>query len=417
MASPAAAGSAALVLQAYRAYYGRSPQGASGVTGLPARAYALVRAALMNTAKADLYESRWLLTVGGGTGFSCPPDLDAAMFGLCSVGVSFADTFAGTLVLYDVRNRGGDPFVGPLAEGAGKIDPASAATALVGGVVAYSTASGVGAGAGTGPRDLQGTWQIGAIKAGADTAQRFVLHAAPAAGPLTATFTFVPGNPSDGSRAITAGSGAWKIDLPGKVTIPRGGDTLVNFKARAPSTAVPGSYTGAVLARVSNGQTVHIPVYASVAMHDGRRGPGMSGTQFAVMSANDVFAKADTLWPYVGASPTGTGADWLVYPVELASGLASAVFSVYDRSGDATYDLYVYDANLNLVASTHPFLQPGATDTAANSNRGPTTSASPQTLTVPSPAAGRYYVAVNRAKLGSAAAGSFDAFLLALDER
>jgi hypothetical protein len=158
-------------------------------------------------------------------------------------------------------------------------------------------------------------------------------------------------------------------------------------------------------------------VYASVALHDGKPGPGSNGSQSAVGSARDVFAKADTLWPYVGASPTGTGADWLVYPVELAGGLTSAVFSVYDTSGDATYDLYVYDANLNLVASTHPFQQPGVTDVATNSGRGPTTSSSKQTLSVPSPAAGRYYVAVNRAKLGSAAAGSFDAFLLTLDER
>jgi hypothetical protein len=77
----------------------------------------------------------------------------------------------------------------------------------------------------------------------------------------------------------------------------------------------------------------------------------------------------------------------------------------------------VYDANLDLVASTHPFLQPGVTDVVTNSGRAPTTSTSQQTLSVPSPGAGSYYVAVNRAKLGSAAAGSFDAFSLTLDER
>jgi subtilisin family serine protease len=417
MASPAAAGSAALVLQSYRARYGASPQGASGVTGLPARAYALVRAALMNTARSDLYESRWILTVGSGTGLSCPPEVDTMVFGLCSLGIDFANLLAGSQTLYEVRNGASDPFVGPLAEGAGKIDPVSAANALSAGVVAYSAASGSGDAAGTGPRDLQGSWQIGAITAGVDTSQRFVLHAAPAAGPLTATFAFTAGNPSDSSRPITTGKGAWTINLPERTRIGRGGDAIVTFRARVPATAAPASYSGAVLVSLSNGQVLHVPVYASVALHDGKPGPGSGGPQSAVGSARDVFAKADTLWPYLGASPTGTGADWLVYPVELASGLTSAVFSVYDTSGDATFDLYVYDANLNLVASTHPFLQPGVTDTVTNSGRGPTTSASPQTLTVPSPAAGRYYVAVNRAKLGSAAAGGFDAFLLMLDER
>ena len=143
------------------------------------------------------------------------------------------------------------------------------------------------------------------------------------------------------------------------------------------------------------------------------------GGQAAVVSAQDVFGKADTSWPFQGAG-TGAGSDWLVYPVELAGGLSSAVFSVHGVApGNDTYDLYVYDAGFDLVATTHPFdpLQPGTTNALANAGRGPSTSASPQVLTVASPAAGRHYVVVNRAKLGPSGAGSRSSFAMLLDER
>src|SRR5262249_789113 len=65
MATAATSGSAALVLQAYRQRYGSDPSGSSGVTGFRAPAYALLRAALMNTATTDLYEARWVTTLGG----------------------------------------------------------------------------------------------------------------------------------------------------------------------------------------------------------------------------------------------------------------------------------------------------------------------------------------------------------------
>ena len=59
-----------------------------------------------------------------------------------------------------------------------------------------------------------------------------------------------------------------------------------------------------------------------------------------------MFAKGDTSWPSaVGTPGTGSNADWLVHPVNLAIGLTSARFSVWDTDlGDETYDLYVYDA-------------------------------------------------------------------------
>ena len=67
MATPATAGSAALLLAAYRAAHaGLDPTGPSGVPGGTAPAYVLLRAALMNSAASELYESRWILTLDAG---------------------------------------------------------------------------------------------------------------------------------------------------------------------------------------------------------------------------------------------------------------------------------------------------------------------------------------------------------------
>jgi len=385
MAAPVAAGSAALLLDAYERLHGGAPSGASGVTGLPAPAYVLVRAALMNTAGPDLYEARWILT-----------------------------TELGSLILQEVRNRPADPFVGPLAEGAGKLNVGRAVTALRAGVVAYSAASPAEAVPGAGPRDFQGSWQIGAIGAGASQTQRFVLHSAPTAPSVTATFAFDPGHPSDGSSALPA---SW-ITLPGNATVPAGGDAMVQLGVSVPAGAQAGTYTGAVVVGLSNGQVLRLPVLASVALHDPDAALGNApGPQARIASARDVFAKDDTTWPSVLGTPgTGANADWLVFPVELGSELSEARFAVYDVDGRDTYDLYLYDERLDLVASTHPFAAPGVTDGSANDARGASTAASPQVLALRTPAAGRHYLAVSRARIGGTTPGSFGRYVLTLDE-
>jgi subtilisin family serine protease len=418
MAAPATAGSAALLLQAYRERHGAMPHGSSGLAGLAAPAYALVRAALMNTAGSGQHEARWILSTDLNTVLDCPPELDPILLDFCSLGAQIG-AILGNQILYEVRNRAADPFVGPLGEGAGKIDVGRALAALRDGVVMYSAASGSGVDAGTGPRDLQGSWQIGATTAGASHTQSFVVHAAPGAPRTQLRFAFAPGNPSDGSQAIAVGKNAWSIGLPSTVNVASGGDAVVKLTAKVPANAAAGNYTGTVVATASNGQVLRIPVFASVALHDTNTASGSAGAQATVTSAADVFAKSDTVWPSAaGAAGTGAGSDWLVFPVELGSGLREARFRVHDAAtGDETYDLYVYGADYNLRASTHPFAQPGVTDVAANSQRGPSTQASPQLLTLQSPAPGRYYVAVSRAKVGALpGSGDFGRFVLTLDE-
>jgi hypothetical protein len=423
MAAPTTAGSAALVLEAYRdANGGADPSGASGVAGLPAPAHALLRAALMNTATSGLEESRWILTTDAGTRLACPHDiLDPIDPTYCWFGDLLVGAVAesmGSVTLYEVRNGAADPQVGPLAEGAGKLDIGRAIAAIRDGVVIYSAASGTGVDAGTGPRDLQGSWQVGSIAAGAAATQQFVVHAAPAAVATSVTFSFAPGAPSDGSRAIPPD---WTISLPAATSVARGGEAIVPFRLEVPPSAPAGLYTGAVLARTSTGATLRIPVFAAVALHDVDPAPANApGAQAEIASELDVFAKDNTLWPSAAGAAAGATADWRVYPVELGAGLGAARFAVADTAvGDETYDLYIYNASFDLLASTHPFVAPGVSDAAAQNQRGPSTVGDPTTLVLAAPAAGRHYVVVNRARIGRGPldpTGDMGSFRLTLDE-
>jgi subtilisin family serine protease len=429
MATPATTGSAALVLDAYRrANGGADPSGASGLKGLQAGPPTLVRAALMNTATSDLLESRWILTTDARTTITCPADVDQIMFGFCSLGAFVVNSFldvVGSHTPYEVRNGAADPYVGPLAEGAGKLNIGRAIAALRGGVVIYSAASGSGVDAGTGPRDFQGSWQIGAVTAGSSATQKFVLHNAPRAPATIVRFSFIPGRPSDGSRAIpTSGTGAWTITLPSPTGLTGGGsagtDKVVDVKAKIPAGTAPGVYTGALLATLSNGTVLHLPVFAVVALHDTDPAAGnVPGAQGAYTSARDVFAKDDTIWPSAAGAALGSTADWLVFPVELAPNLGSGKFAVWDTAaGDETYDIYVYDANLDLVASSHP-LEGGATVVPLQVTRPASTEAAPTIVTLTAPPAGRHYVAVSRARIGRGPIdpiGDFGSFRLTLDE-
>jgi subtilisin family serine protease len=413
MATPATAGSAALLLEAYRDRHGTMPSGSSGLASLAAPAYVLVRAALMNTAGSGQHESRVILSSGAGP-IDCPPIPNPPFVDVCS----FLSPFTGLVgnnVVYQVRNGASDPFVGPLGEGAGKLNVPRAVTALRDGVVVYSAASGSGQDAGTGPRDFQGSWQIGAIGAGASQTQDFVAHAAPGLS-ASVRFGYSAGRPSDGTTALPS---SW-VRLPhGSTNVRSGRDQVVRLKVSVPSNAPAGTYTGVVLAQVSNGQVLEVPVFASVVLHDPASARANApGPQARVASGSDVYGKTDTIWPYVpGSGVTGAGSDWSTYPVELGSGLAEARFAVYDAAvGDETYDLYVYDDDYRLIATTHPFAAEGVTDVVANQSRLPSTAVAPQVLSVSSPAPGRYYVAVSRAKVGFTSTGDFGAFVLTLDE-
>jgi subtilisin family serine protease len=395
MASPAAAGTAALLLNAYRAgHAGADPIGASGIPGFPARKYVLLRAALMNTAHANQLDSRWISN-------------------------GFQETL-GPLILKDYRNGPSDPFVGSFAEGAGKIDLGAAVDALRDGVVIYSSARPRlnPDKRGTGARDFQGSWQIGATDAPKVRTKRFVLHAALGVGPVTARFSLVAGHPSDGSLAIPTGAqpGAWTVSLPGATVVPVGSDVVVPFSASIPADAAAGDYTGRVRVKLSTGRTLYVPVFASIGLHDPNLGAdNVPGPQARITSAHDVYATGTTVWPSVVGQANGSLSDWLVYPVRIEPALGTARFRIYDPAAIDTYDVYLYDKAYQYVASTHPFASDDTTDTTANDARGPSTQADPEALTLSDPTSGRYYLAVSRAKIGSGG-GPFGSFVLTYDE-
>ena len=388
MATPAASGASALLLSSYRGRFGTWPSGSSG-TAAPDRApaYALVRAALMNTATTDLLEARV---------------------------IGFGDIFP--VVAYEPRNIRDDPYVGPFGEGAGKIDVGRASSALTSGLVAYS--AGPAAGADAGPRDFQGTWQAGAVAPGTSSVQRFVLQAAPRSGPFAVSFSLWPGRPSDGMRVLPS---SW-VRLPGGLTVQAGGSATVDFRLSVPATAGPGAYGATVLVRLSSGTILHLPVLVTVPLHDADTAAGSVGAQGAYASDRDVFGKTDTIWPSVLGAANGAGADWTVFPVDLAADLGEVVVSAWDTTGaaDETYDLYLYDSRLDLVASTHPFTSDRSGVTDATAARTPSSESAPALLRVATPAGGRHYLAVNRAHVVDDPPGyptqSVGSFALRLDE-
>jgi subtilisin family serine protease len=432
MAAPVTAGSAALVLDAYRQRYGGDPAASTGLPGVTAGRATLLRAALMNGALGDLFESRVIFSIFPDGLPECPPDLEPSTFGMCDF-ISAFGAILGATTAYEVRNGAADPYVGPLAEGAGKVQIGAAIAALRDGVVIYSAASGSGAAAGTGPRDLQGSWQVGAVAAGTTVEQRFVIHSAPLAAQAKVTFSFVPGHPSDGTQPIaTSGAGAWSVSLPKPTMVKSGQDAVVTMKLKVPASAPAGIRTGTILATVGGvtgvdgtpgaGQLLRIPVFAAVTLHDANVARGNApGPSAAIDTGRDIFAKSDTTWPSaVGQPGTGSNADWLVRPVDLETGLTEAVFTAWDTAGlGNTYDLYLYDAGLDLVATTHPFLTDGVTDSQANDARGPSTAADPARLVLSAPAGGRYYLAISRAKVGRnylTAGGDMGSAAVRLDE-
>jgi hypothetical protein len=201
--------------------------------------------------------------------------------------------------------------------------------------------------------------------------------------------------------------------MPKPTTVKSGNDVVVTMKLKIPASAPAGLRSGIVLVNVAGvagvngqpgaGQVLRIPVFAAVALHDTNYARGNTpGPTAAIDTARDVFAKSDTFWPSaVGQPGTGSNADWLVSPVDLAGGLTDAVFTAWDTAGASnTYDLYLYDARYDLIASTHPFAAEGVTDQAANDARGPSTAVDPARLVLTSPIGGRYYLALSRAKVG-----------------
>ena len=103
-----------------------------------------------------------------------------------------------------------------------------------------------------------------------------------------------------------------------------------------PAASAPGAYGATVLVRLSSGMILHLPVLVTVPLHDSDTRAGVVGTQGAYASDRDVFGKADTVWPSVLGAANGAGADWTVFPVDLATTSARSSSPPGTRRGAAT---------------------------------------------------------------------------------
>ena len=398
----------------------RFPAGVLGLAGLTRPSYALVRAALMNTAGSGQHEARWILSTDLATRSSTARPSSTRCSSTSAASPRRSARSSATRSSTRCETAPPIPTSGRSARAPGKLNVGRALTALRDGVVVYSAASGSGQDAGTGPKDLQGSWQIGA------TTRRCDAHAALR-------------RPRRAGRAALAGAVLVRAREPvRRQPCDHGGQERVVDRPPEHRQRVGGTRRGRDVQGEGSGRTP-LPATTRAPWSPRSRTARCCGSPSSPRSRcttrtwpsgsavprrpscprADVFAKSDTIWPSAaGAAGTGAGSDWLVYAVELGTGLREARFRVHDAAaGDETYDLYVYGADYDLRASTHPFAADGVTDVQANNARGPSTQPRPQTLTLSSPAAGRYYVAVSRAKVGLLpGSGDFGAFVLALDE-
>ena len=262
----------------------------------------------------------------------------------------------------------------------------------------------------------RGSWQIGAVNTGTTVSQRFVVHAAPGAPGVSATFSYEAGHPSDSSSALPA---SW-VTVPGTTAIAAGGgDAVVTVQASIPAGAAPGYYTGRLVVQVSNGQTLRLPVFAAVVVRDPSP---RAGELVTVASEADVFARGDTT--AVGRRGRRRGHLRLGrLPVDVGAGFSEAPPDRPRR--DARRRRPLRPLRLRPVA-----VLPAARVDPSVCGRGghghqrerrPLLAApcAPASLTL-SPQAlgppGRYYVAVNRAKSGGTKTGDFGAYVFTVDE-
>ncbi|MBI4728269.1 MAG: S8 family serine peptidase, partial [Acidobacteria bacterium] len=248
MATPHASGAAALLIDGYRRRFGTS--GAFG--NRPP--FWLVAAAVSNTAGTPAprpaFAGGMLRKVSYGTGAD----------GLFLMYGGGASRESGTTLIRPV---------GPLVEGAGRVNIPAALAALTEGLVIYT------AGDPAAPKwyELQPSIQAGTAKPGEAVRRRLVLHPA-AGGRFAVRFRAARGVPSVNTGAIAPSW--WRF--PRSVEV-NGGDAGVEAVLSVPKGTAPGIYTGYLLADVVDRQEgsrfkLRLPAMAAVEVVDFDRAAG-----------------------------------------------------------------------------------------------------------------------------------------------
>src|SRR4051812_24366570 len=307
MAAPAAAGSAALVIDGFRKATGDSP------------AYYVVKAALANTAKGGAFE-------GPITGLISSIKSNR-------LGMDPAD-------LFPPRNAAD---VGVTGEGAGRVDVPDAVLASTVGVVAYTP----------GARDSEGnitkhafqpSWSLDDLGPGQSASQAFVLRGGDKlAKKSPVTFSVEPGHEAQGIHSADA---SW-FKLPKSVTASAGAETPFTTGLTVPAGTAPGHYTATIIgtAKLAGGvtETIRIPVQLFV------RISAKTGVLEAPIWASDM-----TDYSVVGfENPEGQiYTDWTMQPVRVPEGAKTMTIKVWDVAEASTMDVFVFDNDGIEVRST-----------------------------------------------------------------
>jgi hypothetical protein len=362
MASPHAAGSAALVVDAYRQAFGTS----GPFDNRPPNW--LVRAALMNTA---------------GTFADRPADLEIpANAAGQSIDYGPGPTTGGVVQLYgDEDSREArtpdevvDP-VGSLVEGAGRINLPEAVRAITGGVLIYSDPN-IRPFTNAGQAQLD----VGGVAPGQRTSRSFVLDPA-TPGTYSVTFSAAPGAPS---RETAVLPNSW-LSLPGGVAVSGGNSKVVPLRVTVPRGAEPGYYSTYVFATVTGpagfSQVLRLPVLAVVRSIDTESGEGVSAQgDFE----GGILALQASVFPGNPGLLTGASSDYPLFPFTARAGETVEIRTWQTVASLDELDLFVYGEDAIVVAHTYD-PAPGP----------PTVESNPAVLTLTGLEPGPYMVAVN----------------------
>ncbi len=328
MASPHAAGSAALLVDAYRQRFG-----AAGPFG-NRPPFWVVAAALGNTA---------------GSAATRPS------FGATSLGkrVSYAGVGAdGLFQLFGAdssrenQKEGAIP-VGSLVEGAGRVNIPAAWSALTQGVLIHTVASNPASPA---FYDLQASIQGNTVKPQESLSR--TLHLRPATShPYVVTFSAASGVPSVNARAIPP---SWWT-LPPATSLAGLAGKDVEARITVPAGSAPGLYTGYLLARAQDTVTgrvwlLRVPALVVVEVIDSAAGEG-DGARAEIDGFG--YAVTDTTFVTNVVLSDSVNNDWSTYAIEIPKGLERLDLSVRGINGnDDEWDLFVYDDRGLVLADT-----------------------------------------------------------------
>lgn len=349
MAAPHAAGSATLLIDGYRQRFGTA-----GKFGNRPPSW-LIGAALANTAGTPAPRPAY----AGGTLKTITYDTNAdGLFQLHAEDIARENAIEGKPLP-----------VGSLVEGAGRVNLPAALHALTRGVVIHTS----GNLARPAFYDLQSSIQGRTLKPGGQLTRE--LEIVPAVDrTYDVSFRALSGVPSIHAGAIAP---SWWT-LPAPTTVSGGATSKVGVAITVPLGTKAGSYTGYLLADVTDRAagktwTLRLPALATVEIADVDAAEGAG--HLAQLDGSAKASFPTTFLPVVVED--NVGADWFIYMVEAPKGLRLLNLGLVPSAGNDMWDMYVYDEYGMLVADT--VLAPPSLDAA---------------LSLPDLPPGRYRIAV-----------------------